>query len=167
MAKKEVSQNTGKEVRKATPAHALSPWEEMERIFGGMFPRTRLRPRDWEWPSWGEMSAMVEAKTPRLDIVERDNEVVVRAELAGVDKDDIDVSVTDSTITIKGCTKKETREEKGDYFRSEITQGSFSRTASLPCDVDGKKASASFKDGILELTIPKLEGSKRHTVKVE
>jgi len=167
MAKKEVTESTGKEVRKATPSHVLSPWEEMERMFGGLFPRARLRPRDLEWPSWAEMSAMVEAKTPKLDIVERDNEVVVRAELAGVDKKDIDVSVTDNTITIKGCTKKETREEKGDYFRSEITQGTFSRTAALPCDVDGKSARANFSDGILELTIPKLEASKRHTVKVE
>jgi HSP20 family protein len=113
------------------------------------------------------MSALVEAKMPKLDIVERDNEVVVRAELAGVDKKDIDVSVTDNTITIKGCTKKESREEQGDYFRSEISEGAFSRTATLPCDVDGKKAQANFTDGILELTIPKLEASKRHTVKVE
>ena len=136
-------------------------------MFGGVFPRARLRPLDWEWPTLGEMTSLVEAKMPKLDIVERDNEVVVRAELPGVDKKDIDVSVTDSTITIKGCTKKETREEKGDYFRSEISQGSFSRTATLPCDVDGKKAHATFTDGILELTIPKLEASKRHAIKVE
>lgn len=167
MGKKEATESTGKEVRKATPGHVLSPWEEMERMFGGLFPRNRLRPRDWEWPSWAEMSAMVEAKMPKLDIVERDNEVFVRAELAGVDKKDIDVSVSDNTITIKGCTKKETQEEKGDYFRSEITQGSFSRTAALPCDVDGKRARANFTDGILELTIPKLEASRRHAVKVE
>jgi HSP20 family protein len=104
---------------------------------------------------------------PKLDIIERDSEVVVRAELAGVDKKDIDVSVTDNSIAIKGCTKRETHEEKGDFFRSEITRGEFSRTASLPCEVDGTKAKAQFKDGILELTIPKVEASKRHSVKVE
>jgi len=166
MTKKAMTGGESRDVKKATPGRALSPWEEMERMFSG-FPRTRIRPLDWEWPSWGEMSALVEAKMPKLDIVERDNEVVVRAELAGVDKKDIDVSVTDSTITIKGCTKKETRGEKGDYFRSEISEGSFARTATLPCDVDGKKAQANFADGILELTIPKLEATKRHTVKVE
>jgi HSP20 family protein len=104
---------------------------------------------------------------PKLDIIERDNEVLVRAELAGVDKKDIDVSVTDRTVSIKGCTKKETREEKGDYFRAEISQGSFSRTATLPCEVDGEQAKAKFSDGMLELTIPKLEASKRHPIKVE
>jgi HSP20 family protein len=166
MARKEISHSESEPGTRA-PAHAGGPLEEMERMFGGMFPRARVRPLEWEWPSWSEMTSLVEARTPRLDIIERDNEVVVRAELAGVDKKDIDVSVTDSTITIKGCTRRETREEKGDYFRSEITRGSFSRAASLPCEVDGKKASAKFSDGILELTIPKLEASKRHTVKVE
>ena len=166
MARKEIGHTEGKPVKSA-PVHAGGPLEEMERMFGGMFPRARIRPLEWEWPSWSEMTSMVETRMPRLDIIERDNEVLVRAELAGVDKKDIDVSVTDSTITIKGCTRQETREEKGDYFRSEITRGTFSRTAGLPCEVDGKKASAKFSDGILELTIPKLEASKRHTVKVE
>ena len=104
---------------------------------------------------------------PSLDIVERDNEIVVRAEVPGVDKKDLEISVTDHTVTIKGCTKEEHKEEKGDYFRSEIYQGSFSRSSALPCDVDGDKARASFSDGILELTIPKLETSKRHKIKVE
>jgi len=166
MSKKDIAESTG-ESRKTTPARAANPFEEMERMFGGMFPRVRVRPLDWEWPSWGEMTSLAEARTPRLDIIERDNEVVVRAEFAGVDKKDIDVSVTDNSITLKGCTKTETREEKGDYIRSEISRGTFSRTASLPCEVDGKQAKAQFADGILELTIPKLKASKRHSVKVE
>lgn len=165
MARKEVSET--RETRKHQPVRALTPFEEMERMFGSMLPRARLRPSDWEWPSWGEMTSMVEARTPRLDIIERDNEVVVRAELAGVDKKDIDVSVSDNTITIKGSTRTESREEQGDYFRSEITRGAFARTAGLPCEVDGKNARARFTDGILELTIPKIEASQRHTVKVE
>jgi len=167
MAKKEMKASEGTEMKKATHVHAVSPFEEMERMFGGMLPRARIRPSQWEWPSWAEMSSVVEEKVPRLDIIERDNEVIVRAEVAGVDKKDLDISVTDHTVTIKGCTKEEHKEEKGGYFRSEISQGSFSRTSTLPCDVDGDKARASFSDGILELTIPKLEASKRHTIKVE
>jgi HSP20 family protein len=167
MAKKEMKASEGTETRKATRLPALSPFEEMERMFGSVFPPARIRPSQWEWPSWAEMSSLVEAKLPKLDIIERDNEVVVRAEVPGVDKKDLDISVTDHTVTIKGCTKEEHREEKGDYFRSEISQGSFSRTSALPCEVDGDKARAKFSDGILELTIPKLETSKRHTVKVE
>lgn len=156
-----------KDIREVTPARALSPWEEIERLFGGLIPRTRLRPSDWDWPSWADVPSLVDVKMPKLDIIERDNEVVVRAELAGVDRKDIDVSVTDNAVTIKGSTKKESREEKGDYVRSEISQGSFTRTAALPCSVDGQQAKASFADGMLELTLPKLKPSTRHSVKVE
>lgn len=167
MAKKEIKASEGTEVKKATPMRSMSPFEEMERMFGNMFPLTRVRPSLWDWPSWTEMSSLAEAKVPKMDIIERDNEVVVRAEVAGVDKKDLDVSVTDRTVTIKGCTKEEHKEEKGDYFRTEISQGSFSRTSSLPCDVDGDKAKAKFSDGMLELTIPKLATTKRRTIKVE
>jgi len=164
MSKKEMKKTEGK---KATPVHSLTPFEEMERMFSGMFPRTRFSPPQWEWPSWAGTPRMGEEKLPKLDIIERDTEIVVRAEVAGVDKKDLDVSVTDHTVTVKGCTKEEHKEEKGDYFRSEISQGAFLRTATLPCEVDGDKARAKFSDGILELTIPKLEGSKRHSIKVE
>jgi len=164
MAKNEMTSGEG---RKATPMRTFSPFEEMNRMFGGMFPQTRTRPFEWEWPSWAEMTALAESKLPPIDIIERDNEVVVRAELAGVDKKDLDVSVTDNNVTVKGNTKEEHKEEKGDYFRSEIKQGAFSRTATLPCDVNGDKAKAKFSDGILELVIPKLEGSRRRTIKVD
>jgi len=167
MGKKELAEAESKDVKKATPVRVLNPFEEMERMFGGLFPQARIRPLDWQWPSWGEMTSLVEAKMPKLDIIERDDEVLVRAELPGVDKKDIDVSVTENTVSIKGSTKKETQEERGDYFRAEISQGAFSRTATLPCEVDSERAKARFADGILELTIPKLEASKRHTIKVD
>jgi len=167
MAKRDMKASEGSETRKAEHLHTLTPFEEMERMFGSVFSRARMSPAQWEWPSWAEMPSLVEKKAPRMDIVERDKEVVVRAEVAGVDKKDLDISVTDHTVTIKGCTKEERKEEKGNYFRSEISRGSFSRTSVLPCDVDGDKARASFSNGVLELTIPKLEASKRHTIKVE
>ena len=145
----------------------LSPFDEMERMFEGFFPRRWMRPMSFDWPVLTGASLPFEGRIPKIDVVERDNEVVVRAEVPGVDKKDLDISVTDHTVTIKGCTKEEHQEEKGNYFRSEISQGSFSRTSALPCEVDGDKARASFSDGVLELTIPKLEASKRHTIKVE
>ncbi len=166
MAKKETKQGNGGDILKSTPMHALSPFEEMERMFGNMFSPTHHRPI-WSWPSWAEMGPMIEDNMPRMDIIERDDEVVVRAEMAGVDKKDLEVFVTDHSVTIKGQTKKEHKEEKGDYYRTEISQGAFARTSTLPCEVDGDKARAKFSDGILELTIPKLEASRRHTIKVE
>ena len=106
-------------------------------------------------------------KVPKIDVINRDKEIVVKAELPGVAKEDIDVSMTDNTVTIKGSTSHEEKEEKGDYYRCEISRGSFSRTVALPGDVDADKAKASFNDGILELTLPKVERSHRKTINVE
>ena len=73
----------------------------------------------------------------------------------------------DDSVTIRGETRKETKEEKGDYHRCEISHGSFSRTVALPAAVDGAKAAAIFKDGILELTLPKVQATKRHKIAVK
>ena len=108
-----------------------------------------------------------EGKTPSVDVIEKDDEVIVKAELPGVDKKDLDISVTNNTVTIKGSTSHEEKEEKGDYYRSEISRGSYSRTLSLPAEVDEEKTKAKFKNGILKLTLPKLKKSKRHNVKVD
>jgi len=75
--------------------------------------------------------------------------------------------VTKNTVTIKGSTSHEEKEEKGDYYRSEMSRGSYSRTLALPSDVEADKAKAKFKDGVLELTLPKLKKAKRRSVKVE
>lgn len=139
----------------------LSPFEEMDRMLETFFPA-------WSRPMrfgrlWGDMS---EGFYPKMDVIDRDNEIVVRAEIAGVEKDDIDVSVTDNTVTIKGATNHEETEEQGNFYRSEISRGAFSRTIALPADVDADKSSATFKNGILELKLSKLETSKRHSIKV-
>ncbi|MDH5370756.1 MAG: Hsp20/alpha crystallin family protein [Gammaproteobacteria bacterium] len=68
---------------------------------------------------------------------------------------------------MKGSTSHEEKEEKGDYYRSEISRGNYSRTLSLPAEVDEGKTKAKFKNGILKLTLPKLKKSKRHNVKIE
>ena len=163
---KEEKKESKQEVQKVEPAHVMSPFEEMERMFDDYFTRGWMRPFHMEWPSFPRMKAF-EGKTPSVDVIDRDNEVIVKAELPGVDKEDIDISVTTNTVTIKGTTSHEEKEEKGDYYRCEISRGSYSRTLSLPADVDEEKTKAKFKDGILELTLPKLKKSKRHTIKVE
>lgn len=156
----------GGDVQKVEPARALSPFEEMDRMFDNFFGRGWMRPWRMEWPSFPEMKAM-EGKLVKMDVVDREADVLVRAEMPGVEKKDIDVSVTDNTVTVKGSTHHEEKEEKGDYYRREISSGSFSRTVMLPAEVDGSKAKADFKDGILELVLPKIEKSKRHAVKVD
>jgi HSP20 family protein len=92
---------------------------------------------------------------------------MLRAEVPGVEKKDIDVSVTGNSVTIKGETKREEKEEKGEYYRSEISRAAFSRTLALPAQVDPERANASFKDGVLEITLPKVEKAKRRTLKPE
>lgn len=166
MAKEDKKQSK-QDIQKVQSARSLSPFEEMERMFESYFPRGWMHPFfNWERPSWGELAAPFEGKMPRVDIVDHDEEIVVKAELPGVDKKDLDVSVTENTVTIKGSTSQEEKEEKGDYYRSEISRGTYSRTLSLPSDVAADKAKATFKDGVLELTLPKMKKAKRHTIKV-
>lgn len=163
---KEEKKETKQEVQKVEPSHAMSPFEEMERMFENYFPHGWMRPFHMEWPSLHKMKAF-EGKTPSVDVIDHDDEIIVKAELPGVNKKDIDISVTNNTVTIKGKTSHEEKEEKGDYYRCEISRGSYSRTLSLPADVDEENTKAKVKDGILELTLPKLKKSKRRTIKVE
>lgn len=154
-------------VQKAEQPRPLSPFEAMDKLFESYFPSSWMRPFRTEWPSWAEGAAPFQGKTPKVDVIDRDAEVVVKAELPGVDKKDIDLSVTRNTVTIKGTTSHEEKEEKGDYYRCELSRGSYQRTVMLPADVAEDKAKAKFKDGVLELTLPKLEKAKRQTVKID
>lgn len=162
-AKKETRQ----ELKKAEPAQALSSFEEMERFFDDYFSRGWLRPLRWARPSWADLPMPFEGSMPRVDVLDREDEIIVKAEVPGVDKKDLDVSVTENSVSIKGSTSHEEKEEKDDYYRCEISSGSFSRTVRLPADVDAAKARSKFKDGILELVLPKVKKAKRHTVKVD
>jgi HSP20 family protein len=169
-SKKDVAKKTGKEeaaVEKVSPVRPLSPFEEFDRMFDELFSRRWMRPFSFGHPSWSHLPAPFEGRTPHVDVIDRDNEVFVKAELPGVDKEDVDITLTDNSVTIKGSTSAEEKEEKGDYHRCEISRGSFSRTVTLPEEVDTDKAKAKFKDGVLKLTIPKVKKSKRKSVKVD
>jgi len=163
---KENKKESKQELQQAQPARALSPFEEMERLFDAFYPRGWMRPLFRDWPALGEAGAFG-GKMPSVDMINRDKEIIIKAELPGVDKKDLDVSVTRNSVSIKGTTSHEEKEEKGDYYRSEISRGEYVRTLSLPADIDEDKATASFRNGILELTLPKLEQSKRKTVNVD
>jgi len=84
-----------------------------------------------------------------------------------VKKENLDVSVSDNMVTIRGTSKHEEEKEEGQYFRREMTRGEYSRSIGLPAEVDSAKAKATFKDGVLELKLPKTAPSQRHSVKVE
>lgn len=167
MAKKgKQSKGEGK-LEKVEPARALAPFEEMERMFDSFFPRGWLRPFGWERPHWAEMMSAFEERMPKVDVIDREGEVVLRAEVPGVRKEDLDVSVSDNAVTIRGETRHEEKEEKGDYYRSEMRRGSFARTIALPSNVNADQAKASFSDGVLELTLPKVEKTKKRSVRID
>jgi len=155
-------------VKKTESGHALNSFEEMEHMFEDFFAHRWMHPFDVGHSLWRDRATPFMVRmAPRVDIVNRDNEVILRAQIPGVDKKDLDISLTDNVITLKGHTSHEEKEERGDYYRRECSSGSFSRTFTLPSEVDGSKAKATFKDGVLELTIPKNEESKRYSIQID
>lgn len=154
-------------VKPPSPSKYISPIEEMERLFENFSTRGWLRPFQWETPLLNELVTTAERKIPSIDVIERDNDILVKAELPGIDKKDLDISVTSNSVTIKGETSHEEKEEKGNYYRCEISKGSYSRSVGLPSEVDEKASKAKFKDGLLEITLPKLKKTKHHNIKVE
>ncbi len=143
----------------------ISPLEEMERAVERFLPHGWPRPWRGEWPSWGELLPYP-GRLPRVDVLDLETEIIVCAEVPGVNKEDMDVSVSDHSVTIRGEIKPET-EGKGEYLCHETTHGAFSRTIDLPAAVDTKKARVRLKNGILELTVPKMETARRHKIAIE
>lgn len=152
----------GSQAHAEAPPRGGSPLRELDRLIDNLFDRDGIFPMRWDRRQSGG-----ERPTPRVDVIDRDTEVVLRAELPGLEREDLDVSVTQSTVTIKGETHKESREEKGDYYRSEIAHGTFSRTVALPSEIDADKVEARFHNGILELTLPKRHEDHRRKVEVK
>jgi HSP20 family protein len=142
----------------------MRPIEDLERVFDEFVRRPWLGPwrdrqTDWRLP--------LDVSVPKLDVIDRDSEVVVKAELPGVKKEDVEISISGDVLTLKGETKREEKEEKGDFYRCEISQGSFWRTVTLPAEVNEAGAKAQLRDGMLEVTLPKAEKAKKRPIKVE
>jgi len=180
MTKKKKESKT--ELQKIEPAHAITPFENMDQFFErdffeemDRFFESRLpgrwggwrHPFHWNRASFGQLTAPFEGKTPRVDLVEHDDEFLIKAELPGVDKKDINITISNNVVTLEAGTCKEEKEEKGDYYRQEISRGTYNRTLVLPVNVKEDTAKATFKNGVLELIIPKVEKTQRTSVKVE
>lgn len=118
------------------------------------------------WRSFWMPSDGERGWTPALDIFEKDDRFVVKAELPGMKEDDIDVSVVGDTLTIKGEKKTEEEIDEEDYYHMERTYGSFLRSISLPSNVNADKIEAKYEDGVLEVSLPKIAEVKPKRVKV-
>lgn len=105
--------------------------------------------------------------TPRIDLSESDKDYRVVAELPGVERKDLDIELIGDRLTIRATRKKEKEEKGRDYHRFERTYGSFLRTLTLPDEVEADKIEAHLEDGILTVTLPKVDGAKRHARHIE
>ncbi len=104
---------------------------------------------------------------PPLDLHEDEDRITVRLELAGVKKEDFDVSLTDDVLTISGERKSEEDRREGESFRSERVFGSFSRSVTLPSPVKAGEVNAAYEDGILTVTLPKAEEARPRKIEVK
>lgn len=163
----EQNKEAGQEIDVSRSDQAMDPFAQMDRWMQNAFPGDWLRPFSMDWPRWPEPVPSLTQRIPKVEVIDREDEVVVRAELPGVEKEDVDVSITHHRVTIKGETRHEEKQKKDHYYYSEISRGAFSRTVTLPGVVDADKAKAQFNNGVLELTIPKLEQARRRSIKIE
>jgi len=162
MSKQETKEK--KEIAPWRPFADLGRWErDMERVFDDFLGR-RVRPL-WDDRWWPIKDLGIPA--PAVDLYEEKDEIVAKAELPGMEKGDIQVNISDHLLTIKGEKKKEEETKEKNFYRSERSYGSFSRSVELPADVHGEKARASFKNGVLEIRLPKTEEAKKKDVKVK
>lgn len=153
------------EVKKKKPAQAGRAGDSlehrMERWFEDFFNRRWPR-----LPDWPALDTELQVKTPRVDVIDRDSELLVKAELPGMSREDIDLSVSDTSITVRGRSRREEKHDEDDYHRREIVSQFVSRTVPLPCEVDGDHARAQLRDGMLEVTLPKVEKARSKRIEV-
>jgi HSP20 family protein len=146
------------------PFSEMARWQsDMERMLGNFFTG-RAHPLIEErwWPG-----SSLEMREPALDVYEEKDQIVVKAELPGMTKDDIQISISDNVLTIKGEKKKEEEDTGKDYYRSERVYGAFFRAIPLPAEINPDKVQATFKNGVLEIRLPKSEEAKKKEIKVK
>ena len=132
---------------------------EMNGLFDNFFRGFDLAPRGLAASGMGMFS-------PSVDVKENEKEFVIKAELPGVEEKDIDVTVTNDSITIKGEKKEEKEDRDKNYYYMERSYGSFSRVIPLEAEIEADKAEASFKNGILNIKIQKNQTAKAKGTKV-
>lgn len=105
--------------------------------------------------------------SPLIDIQESKDDIIVTADVPGITKDDINIEIHGEILTIKGEKKHEKEEKEKDFIRTERFYGNFSKSISLPCEIDAAKAEASYKDGVLKLSLPKKEEAKPKQIQIK
>ncbi|MGA2606974.1 MAG: Hsp20/alpha crystallin family protein [Terriglobia bacterium] len=134
----------------------LTTQREFDRLFKEAFS-----------PMSGETEVSTRSWAPPVDIYETEDAIVLKAELPGIDPQDVEVRVEDNTLYLKGERKYEKEVNEQNYHRIERSYGSFARSFSLPNSISAEKVKAEYKDGLLTLTMPKREEAKPKTIKID
>ncbi len=142
------------------PSRALTLVEPFYRPLSFLDGFERLARDVFESTSYTEL-------TPRLDVIEDKDELVIKAEFPGIRKEDLDVSLEENTLTIKAEKKQEEVSEEATYYTCERCFGHYSRSISLPFPVDSDKLSSTFENGLLEIRLPKAEEAKPKRIEVK
>lgn len=147
------------------PARELEPFrglrDEVDRLFDEFFQGSPLA-------RMGRMFTPTQsAFMPSVDLEESDEEYIVRAEVPGMRKNEIEVNITGTQVSIKGERKEEKKAKDTAFYRRETLYGAFSRTIELPAEIVPEKVAAKLENGMLTLTLPKAEPSKHKVVKVK
>jgi len=137
-----------------------SPFEALERQMEGMFDRVL------GWPT-RRLDADYVGWVPPLDMVDRKNEIVLRADLPGLERKDIQLSVESGVLTLQGSRQQEKEEKDDDCYAMERWAGAFSRSIALPQGVDPERVEASFRNGVLEMRIPKTKEAKGKKIDIK
>lgn len=158
---------------------SLIPWRSREQslersedpFFSLQREVNRLFDRFWdEWDDFGLSRSWVDGTTglfrPKVDVVEDDDEFVVTAEVPGIDEKDIDISIQDGVLLIRGKKEEEKEQEGKERYRYERVYGSFHRSIPLPGEIDDSKVTAQLKNGVLKITLPKTEEAQKSVKKI-
>ena len=136
---------------KWTPLFA-DPFDDLDKAFGDFLPAIR---------------SQQEGFTPAVDIYEDEKNIIVEAQLAGIDPEQVNVSIENDTLCIKGQSEKHSEVDDKNYYRKEIRRGSFYRAISLPAKVNGTNAKSLAESGVLKIPIPKAESAEAKNIKIE
>lgn len=154
-----------KETADLIPRRDLTVFDEMDRVFDTLMGQGWMHPLREMWPSALRAEERL-ATLPRMDVIDQETEILVRAEVPGVEKEHLDIEVAGHLLTLKGERKEEERIEEATYCHTEIRRGSFARSIRLPEEVNLDAARAEFKDGMLSIHLPKLEKTERRRIEV-
>jgi HSP20 family protein len=144
---------------------AIVRWEPFRDLVATQREFDRLF-REAFSPASGEGEVSTRTWAPPVDIYENGDSLVLKAELPGINPDDVEIRVEDNTLYLKGERKFEKDVKEQNYHRVERSYGTFTRTFTLPNSIDSEKVNASYKDGVLTLTMPKKEEAKPKTIKI-